>query len=76
VIEGGIDKNHEWVPVEFIPYNYLRKSWRKLLMDLTLKWFPNNMAVKNLISDLYRRYPHGFYVNAEKRMKNAKGAAK
>jgi hypothetical protein len=25
---------------------------------------------------MYKKYPHGFYVNAEKRMKDAKGAAK
>lgn len=45
-------------------------------MDSMKKWFPNNLAVQALIDDLYRRYPKGFYVNAEKKMKNAKGAAK
>jgi hypothetical protein len=76
VTEGAIDVNHEWVPVDFIPYNYLRKSWQKLVMDLLKKWFPNNGKVRELISDLYRRYPYGFYVNAEKKMKDAKKAAK
>ncbi|WP_078427704.1 IS91 family transposase [Alkalihalobacterium alkalinitrilicum] len=76
VTEGAIDKEKEWVPIDFIPYNYLRKSWQKLLMDLMMKWFPNRADVKQLVDQLYIRYPHGFYVNAEKKMKNAKGAAK
>ncbi|MGY3718862.1 transposase, partial [Sutcliffiella cohnii] len=66
----------EWVSTEFIPYEYLRKSWQKVLMDSLKKWFPNDQRVLTLISELYQRYPHGFYVNAEKKMKNAKGAAK
>jgi hypothetical protein len=45
-------------------------------MDLTKQWFPNNLAVLNLINKLYQRYPKGFYVNAEQKMKDAKRAAK
>ena len=76
VTEGALDNKKEWVSTEFIPYEYLRKSWQKVLMDSLKKWFPNNQGVLTLISELYQRYPHGFYVNAEKKMKNAKGAAK
>ncbi|KAF0824949.1 hypothetical protein V7200_11325 [Cytobacillus firmus] len=59
-----------------IPYDYLRKSWQKVLLDLTKQWFPNNQAVLKLINELYQRYPKGFYVNAEQKMRDAKGAAK
>ncbi len=76
VTEGAIDKNKEWVSVEYIPYEYLRKSWQKVLMDLVKKWFPEDAKMKKLISDLYTRYPSGFYVNAEQRMKDARGAAR
>jgi len=76
VTEGAIDKHHEWVKVEYIPYSFLRRAWQKLLMDLLKKWFPNDPKVKRFIDHMYRKYPHGFYVNAEQRMKNAKGAAK
>jgi plasmid rolling circle replication initiator protein Rep len=76
VTEGAIDNRNEWVPTEFIPYEYLRKAWQKVLLDLLKKWFPSNKKVFSLISELYQRYPKGFYVNAEKRMKDAKGAAK
>lgn len=76
VTEGGMDKHYEWKPLTFISYEYLRKSWQKIVMDAMKRWFPENQAVQRLIDDLYRRYPNGFYVNAEKKMKNAKSAAK
>jgi plasmid rolling circle replication initiator protein Rep len=76
VTEGAVDNRNEWVPAEFIPYEYLRKSWQKVLLDLLKKWYPSNQKVYQLISELYQRYPKGFYVNAEKKMKDAKGAAK
>jgi thiol-disulfide isomerase/thioredoxin len=47
-----------------------------VLLDLLKSWFPGNKSVKNLIDDLYQRYQKGFYVNAEQRMRDAKGAAK
>jgi hypothetical protein len=55
---------------------FLRKSWQKLLLDLMKKWFPSDEKVKRIIDHLYKRYVHGFYVNAEQRMKDAKGAAR
>lgn len=76
VTEGAIDNRNEWVPTEFIPYEYLRKSWQKVLLDLLKSWFSNNQSVMKLIDDLYQRYQKGFYVNAEQRMRDAKGAAK
>lgn len=76
VTEGALDKNDEWVRSEFIPYEYLRKSWQKVVLDLLKKWFPKNQKAIRLIDDLYKRYPKGFYVNAEQKMKDAKGAAK
>lgn len=76
ITEGAIDKHKEWKSVSYIPYEYLRKSWQKLLCDLIQKWFPNDLKVKYLINELYQRYQKGFYVNAETRMKDARGAAK
>ncbi|MCM3732714.1 transposase [Fictibacillus nanhaiensis] len=76
VTEGAIDNKNEWVPSDFIPYDFLRKSWQKLLLDMAKQWFPDHPAVIQLINELYRRYPKGFYVNAEQKMKDAKGAAK
>ncbi|MGJ9386024.1 transposase [Salipaludibacillus sp. CF4.18] len=50
-------------------------SWQKLVLDQK-KWFPRNDQAEELINDLYQRYPGGFYVDAETKMKYAKGAAK
>jgi hypothetical protein len=76
VTEGALDQTKQWKSVEYISFAYLRKSWQKLLMDLMLKWFPKDTKVKELVNQLYQRYKHGFYVNAEQRMKDARGAAK
>jgi len=76
VTEGAMDAQREWYPLDWIPYEYLRKSWQKVVLDSMKRWFPENLAVQNLINELYKRYTKGFYVNAEKKMKNAKGAAK
>lgn len=45
-------------------------------MDLLKKWYPNDLKIQRFIDTMYRKYPHGFYVNAEQRMKEPKGAAK
>ncbi|WP_342556499.1 transposase [Paenibacillus sp. FSL H8-0548] len=76
VTEGALDCHKQWKSVEYISFTYLRKSWQKLLMDLMLKWHPGDAKVKTLVNQLYSRYKHGFYVNAEQRMKDARGAAK
>lgn len=76
VTEGALDNNNEWMNNGYIPYDYLRKSWHKMVLDLLKEWFPNNQKVINLINELYERYPKGFYVNAEKKMTNAKAVAK
>lgn len=76
VTEGALDCHRQWKNVSYIPYAYLRKSWQKLLLDLMLEWFPGDKQVKVLVNQLYQRYPHGFYVNAEQRMRDARGAAK
>lgn len=58
--EGALDNHNEWVNNGYIPYDYLRKSWQKVVLDLLKKWFPSNQAVTKLINDLYKRYPKGF----------------
>ena len=77
VTEGALDNKNEWVSSGgYIPYEYLRKSWQKVVLDLVKKWFPDNKKVIELVNDLYKRYYKGFYVNAEKKITNAKGVAK
>lgn len=76
VTEGALDKNKNWKSVDYIPYNYLRKAWQKVFLDIIKKRFGQEPIIKKLISQLYKRYLNGFYVHARTRMKDAKGAAK
>lgn len=76
VTEGALDKYKNWKTVGYIPYEYLRKSWQKVLLDIFKKKFGQEPAMNRLVNTLYRKYPKGFYVHAETRMKDAKGAAK
>jgi len=76
VTEGAIDKFKNWKDVGYIPYEYLRKSWQKVLLGIIQKKFGREPGIKKLINELYRRYPKGFYVHAKNRMRDAKGAAK
>ncbi|MFB4165675.1 transposase zinc-binding domain-containing protein, partial [Alteribacillus sp. JSM 102045] len=52
VTEGAMDYQKEWVPVEYISYEFLRKSWQKLLMDKMLEWFPHHPKVRKMVDDL------------------------
>jgi hypothetical protein len=76
VTEGALTPSGGWKPVHFIPYAYLRRAWQKLLLDLILARFGEDVKMRNLINQLYHRYKDGFYVHAETRMKDARGAAR
>lgn len=76
VTEGAIDKNNKWFKsVNYIPYEFLRKSWQKVVLDIFKRKF-KDYKTRKLISILYRKYKKGFYVNAERELKNAKEGAK
>lgn len=76
ITEGGIDKNNKWFKkVSHLPYEYLRKSWQKLLLDIIKKNF-KDIRTKRLINNLYKKYKAGFYVNAERDLTNIKKASK
>jgi hypothetical protein len=76
ITEGGIDKDNKWFKrVSHIPYNYLRKSWQKLVLDIIKKNF-NDIKTKRLINKLYKIYKEGFYVNAERDLTDIKKASK
>lgn len=76
VTEGALDKDKKWKEVKYIPYEYLRKAWQKVLMDIVKKKLvPKKPQLKKLINELYKRYQQGFYVHAETKMDGAKRAA-
>ena len=74
--EGGIDKEYKWFKkIGHIPYNYLKKSWQKLVLDIIKNNFKDN-ETKRLINRLYKSNEDGFYVNAERDLVDIKQAAK
>jgi hypothetical protein len=76
VTEGAINNKYKWwKPVEYVPYEYLRKSWQKTLLDIIKKYF-KDWKTKKLISVLYRKYKDGFYVNADRAITDMRKATK
>ncbi|TDX42889.1 IS91 family transposase [Orenia marismortui] len=76
VTEGALDKYKQWKHQSYISYNYLRKAWQKVLLDIFKGYFSENKKVQNLINKLYARYKDGFYVYANSRMRKADSAAR
>jgi hypothetical protein len=76
VTKGGIGKTRGFVKINFMPYPMLRKAWQKLLLDMIKKHYENNIRMTNLVNQLYKKYPNGFYVNANRDVKNKKEATK
>lgn len=37
VTEGAMDCHREWRPLEYISFEYLRKSWQKIVLDCLKK---------------------------------------
>ena len=76
VTKGGIGKTRGFVKINFMPYPMLRKAWQKLLLDMIKEHYNNNIRMSNLVNQLYKKYPNGFYVNANRDVKNKKEATK
>jgi len=76
VTKGGIGKTRGFVKTNFMSYPMLRKAWQKLLLDMIKKHYKNNIRMINLVNYLYKEYPNGFYVNANRDVKNKKEATK
>jgi len=61
--EGGFNVKKEFVKTEFIPADGFRKSWQfRVLKKLQEHGLPNELA-----SQMYKKYPNGFYVWLHKR---------
>ena len=76
IAEGALDKFKQWKKVKYLSYEYLRKAWQKVLLDIFKERFPEDQKIKNLIRYYYQKYKKGFYVNAESKMRNARHAAR
>lgn len=76
VTEGAIDRNNNWwKSVEYIPYPFLKKAWQKVLLEIIKKYF-NSYETRQIVSEMYKRYPKGFYVNAKRKLNDTRQAVK
>ena len=74
--EGGLTKRGEWIPVTFLEYGKLRRIWQYELLTGLKANMPNAPETSQLIDSLFEKYENGFYVYAEKKMLNARRAAR
>lgn len=61
--------------IDYIPYNYLKNSWEKVVLNIIKNNFKDNQT-KQLINKLYKSYENRFYVNSERDLTNIKQVAK
>jgi hypothetical protein len=75
---GGTTNDGKWKNIKNLPWQVLRKSWQKCVLDIIAKYAKENSSqpLKNLISKAYNHHKTGFYVNAESRVGNSKVIAK
>lgn len=75
---GGLDLNNKWKNAKSLPWQVLRKSWQKCLLDIISRFAKekDNQRLKNLVSLSYKKYPDGFYVNADSQINNIFNIAK
>jgi len=74
---GGIDiEKQEWKELGFIPFEKLHTKWQYYLTNMMKKEFKTK-EMKDLVNELYRKYPEGFVANISKGRapKKAKGLA-
>jgi len=56
---GGLDKNSQWQPVSYIPYEIMHKKWQYHLLKM-LRDNVSDPAVERDIDRAWRDYPKGF----------------
>lgn len=75
VPEGGESNDGEWRSNSYFPYNLLRKSWQKAILNgLELKLTSGVKSYERLRKKLYAKYQNGFYVYGKGKVKSAKAA--
>lgn len=63
ITEGGFDNKRQFQKVDFIPADGFRRSWQfRVLKKLQEHGLPNELATQ-----MYKKYPKGFYVWLHKR---------
>jgi hypothetical protein len=56
---GGIDKNGQWEPVSYIPYDLMHRKWQYHLLKM-IRENVANPAVERDVDRAWKNYPKGF----------------
>jgi hypothetical protein len=76
VTEGGLDEQGRFHEQDYLSYAGLRKTWQYELLTRLRTSGVAEPEVKALIKTLFDRYPQGFYVPAEPKVKQAEGLSR
>jgi len=74
--EGGMDEQGRWQAQSYISYEKLRKVWQYEVLTRLRSVLPATAENKALIDQLFVKYPKGFYVNGEPKVKDGKGVGR
>jgi len=73
---GGVDeKSGKWRAMKWINYDMLHRKWQYYLLTFLREW---DNGLKNLVDELWKKYPNGFVANVSKgeAPQKAKGLAR
>ncbi len=76
VTEGGMNEAGEWQGQSYINYRTLRKVWQYEVLTRLRKVMPRTRETKETVDRLFTKYPEGFYVHAEPKVKDGQGVGR
>jgi hypothetical protein len=76
VTEGGLDEQGQFHEQGYLSYAGLRKIWQYELLTRLRASSAAEPAIKALVKALFDRYPQGFYVHGEPKVKQAEGISR
>jgi hypothetical protein len=72
ITSGGIDRDENWVPLNFFFYEGLRKVWQYHVLTAIKRNLAKSSENNQFIDKLFKDHPKGFYVYAKDTVKNNK----
>ena len=64
--EGGFDKCDKFIHQKFIHFKTMRKKWQYQVLTRFKDKLPKVQAFSNLVNQLFKEHPEGFYVHLPK----------
>lgn len=74
--EGGLGEDGQWHSISYLPYPLLRRKWQYLLLTGLREELGKSPELSSQIDEWFRKHPDGFYVYAEKQLKQVRFVAR